>query len=285
MNACCDRLRLIHFADDTTAVCVRDDLKVLVEEVNLDLLKVKEWVDTNRLSLNVEKTNYILITDSDPNGLQPVMISGQIINRVTCCRFLGLYFDDKLTFKFHTNELCKKLSRVVGMMNRISGMVPPSVKIKIYNSLIYSRVSYGVAVWGGASSANISRMDRLLKRAYKYVSFGCRGFSIASNSFFKFSSIYDYFSMLKFYRIVSLGEHRFFATILGELMPSHDHNTRFVTNNLLNTPRLSKTKCQRMFLYRSVAMWNSLPESIKSCPSILGFKKMLKQHILGKLVS
>jgi len=282
MHRCCGRLKMVHFADDTTAVCVSNDTRELVEVVNSELVNIKEWVDTNRLSLNIGKTNYIVLSDAAIPDLYPVVISDSVVERVSSCKFLGVYFDQNLNFKIHVDELCKKLSQAIGMINRVSGLVPPNVKLKMYYSLIYSRVSYGVSVWGRSSILNVSRIDRLLRRAHRCVSYGFRGDLVVSDTFFDCNSIYEYFVLLKFFRIVNLRDHKYFSTILSDLVPSHTYGTRFSAKNHINTPILSKTKCQKLFLFQSISLWNQLPHVLKSCPSLPIFKKTLKQHILSR---
>ena len=64
MHRCSNKLAFIHFADDTTAFMSGSDLERLCEEVSQELQKVDEWMRANRLSLNVEKTNFMLFTHS-----------------------------------------------------------------------------------------------------------------------------------------------------------------------------------------------------------------------------
>ena len=47
----------ILFADDTNLFCTYDKLDILVNEINVELVKVLTWVRVNKLSLNIEKTN------------------------------------------------------------------------------------------------------------------------------------------------------------------------------------------------------------------------------------
>ena len=64
MHRCSNKLTFIHFADDTTVFMSGSDLERLCEEVSQELQKVDEWMRANRLSLNVEKTNFMLFTHS-----------------------------------------------------------------------------------------------------------------------------------------------------------------------------------------------------------------------------
>ena len=64
MHGCSNKLTFIHFADDTTVFMSGGDLERLCEEVSEELQKVDEWMRANRLSINVEKTNFMLFTHS-----------------------------------------------------------------------------------------------------------------------------------------------------------------------------------------------------------------------------
>ena len=48
------------FAADTNIYCDSDNLQLLTKIVNSELKKVKLWLDSNKLALNIEKTNYVL---------------------------------------------------------------------------------------------------------------------------------------------------------------------------------------------------------------------------------
>jgi len=282
MQNSCDKLRLVHFADDTTAIGVRENIDLLVRDVNADLYNVKDWLCSNRLSLNVEKTNYMIICDSSIPDHQSIEIAGKTITRVRSCKFLGVYFDDRLNFKVHVNELANKLSCAVGMLNRISIMVPQSVRLNIYHSLIYSRASYAIAVWGRSSVCNVGRIDRLLRKAKRCICFGARYESVTNSYFFSCGDIFEYASAVKFYKIINLNNHQYFVDIVSRLVPSHDHLTRFSSNNQLNIPHLSKSKCQKFYLYQSIVIWNALPSELRSLKSLRAFKINLKKFILER---
>ena len=55
------------FADDTNIYCESKDLSYLTKVVNKELRLVKKWLDANKLSLNIDKTNYIIFHSSSFN--------------------------------------------------------------------------------------------------------------------------------------------------------------------------------------------------------------------------
>ena len=48
------------FADDTNIYFGSDDIEKLTKKINKELVKVKKWLDCNKLSLNVNKTNFVM---------------------------------------------------------------------------------------------------------------------------------------------------------------------------------------------------------------------------------
>jgi len=59
----CDVLKLLNFvlfADDTKIYLSGNDLNELVISMEQEMVKVKEWFDINRLSLNLGKTKFMI---------------------------------------------------------------------------------------------------------------------------------------------------------------------------------------------------------------------------------
>jgi len=283
MSKSCDRLKLVHFADDTTAFAAHNDVVTLVEETNGQLNRVQEWLRANRLSLNIVKTSCMFITDRRAllENAPVIRIGNEVVKEVEHTKFLGVYLDNRLNFAIHTDALCKKLSRSIGVLNRLTDLAPPRVKLSIYNSLIFSHLIYGIVAWGGSSVSNVQRIDKLLKRAGKIVRFTGAGRPQFDVNLFTTRSAYEYFVSIKMFRVVRLGEHEHFLVLFNNLLPEHEHLTRFNSGLLYNTPQYCKSKCQKSFLFQSVDIWNRLPAEIKNCNTLNKFKFCLKNYLLN----
>ena len=55
-------MRFVHFADDTTVFASDSDINNVHATVNRELVGVDKWLKTNRLSLIVSKTLYVIIS-------------------------------------------------------------------------------------------------------------------------------------------------------------------------------------------------------------------------------
>jgi len=282
MSRSCPGLKLVHFADDTTAIKSMCSPEILVRDTNAELVKVKNWLCANRLLLNVSKTSYMIISDNSVNNFPVIKIADDVLDRVECSKFLGLKIDSRLNFKLYVGELCRNVSKSVGVLNRLNGLVPARVKLDIYNCLIYSRVSYGITSWGKGSALHVERVERGLIRARRSINFSNGGNAAVTDSLLRCGAIYEYFTALKFYKVIKLDQHSYFSRIFDNLVPRHHHRTRFSSGMNYSIPYLSKSKCQKSFYYQSVYVWNNLPNDIKSCTSLLKFKRMLKQWLIQR---
>ena len=63
MHRSSDQLLFLHFADDTTVLASDNDINGVHASVNRELVGVDNSPKTNRLSLNISKTSYMIISN------------------------------------------------------------------------------------------------------------------------------------------------------------------------------------------------------------------------------
>jgi len=280
MNRCSNRLKFIHFADDTTVFCSGQDINTLIDEVNEELVNICTWLYANRLSLNVDKTSFMITSDKNLHNITNMYINNVNIKIVTEAKFLGIIIDSCLTFRAHVGSVCRKMSKSIGILNRISSVVPPIAKKCIYFSLVYPYITYGIAVWGGRGISNNRRVERLMRRATKIVSYPQPIYHGITQYFFNFESVYKFFTLVKMFRVMKLEQHSYFRGNIDVLVPQHEHHTRFRQRGSLRPPQYSKTKCQKTFFFTSIGLWNDLPSEIRSCNTLGEFRKFLKAELI-----
>ena len=131
--------------------------------MNCELKKVKKWLDANCLALNIDETNFVIFHSPSIKLPEPVIIRfcRKKIQRENCVKFLSVLLDCNLSWKYHINELSKKLSRTIGIFYKIRHFVPCEILKKLCYSLFYSFVSYGIAVWGFRYKSHILKLSLL----------------------------------------------------------------------------------------------------------------------------
>ena len=91
MHRSSDQLRSVHFADDTTVFVSDSDINNIHASVNRELVGVDNWLKINRLSLNVSKTSYMII--SNHKTALDIEIRETILTKVSTVKFLGVMLD------------------------------------------------------------------------------------------------------------------------------------------------------------------------------------------------
>ncbi len=70
------------------------------------------------------------------------------IEKVSNFNFLGLTINEHLNWKCHIDNISNKISKNIGMINKLIHLLPLKTKTLIYNSLIVSHINYGLLAWG-----------------------------------------------------------------------------------------------------------------------------------------
>ena len=86
-------------------------------------------------------------------------IFDQTIIQKSYTKFLGLFIDDKLTWKPHaTKYVLSKISRIVGILGKLNSLLTSSSMKTIYYSLVYPHILYGVIFWKAVSKAEFNKI-------------------------------------------------------------------------------------------------------------------------------
>ncbi len=104
------------------------------------LLKIPS--DT-KLTLNTDKCKYMIFHTPQKkiNPLQ-LKIDNLIIDRIKEFIILGLTLNEHLNWKSHVDKIANKISRSMGILNKLKYVLPLSAKLHIYNSLILSHLNF-----------------------------------------------------------------------------------------------------------------------------------------------
>ena len=112
------------FADDTNITFAASTMTNLDKAVNLELRNLQRWLITNRLSLNIAKTEFMVIGSNQrihtlSNNQIDIEIDGKSIKKVKEAKSLGLFIDEHLSWAKHIEEISKKISTAIGTLKCI----------------------------------------------------------------------------------------------------------------------------------------------------------------------
>ena len=96
----------IQFADDTTVYCSGRNLRYLKWQITEDLGNISDWFKANKLTLSLNKTNYMIFNPKPNEPIDTTIYFENIaLPRVHNTKFLGIWLDDQLNWKCHLTHL------------------------------------------------------------------------------------------------------------------------------------------------------------------------------------
>ena len=144
-----DLMRFILFADDTNIFRSGCNLNVLANEISEELGKLQVWFNVNKLSLNIQKTNYMLFgrNMSLSSSELSIQINGKDIEKVHCTKFLGVLIDSKLNWYDQINRVSDKVSKCLAIMYKAKALLDKNALLTIYNTLFLPYLTYCCEIW------------------------------------------------------------------------------------------------------------------------------------------
>ena len=110
---------ILMYADDTVLFFANPDISVIQEKLNDDLSLMGTWLRDNCLFLNTSKTESMVFGTHARLARVcefNITINGCPIKRVTKFRYLGILFDECITWKTHVQSILSKAGKRVGML-------------------------------------------------------------------------------------------------------------------------------------------------------------------------
>ena len=287
------------YADDTTVTAAVDwrDTSKLTSTMSTALSSISNWTSENKLSIHDTKTKSALFASKrlraklSSDDVVRISLPGAStpLETVNSHKPLGITLDQDLSFDDHLEDLCKKLSKRIGLLKRIKNCLPIEERLNFYTAIIKPVMMYGSSVWTLTSKSNLESVLKLQKRAARTI--------LDKSNRARTRPLFNKLQWIPFHEeadILRLGI--LFKRIHGSL-PDYmldflvrncdkktrsTRNTRFSDLNFVCPRYKYETEAGRSFTVRSIKSWNALPANIKKISSFKSFKNTLMKMALEK---
>ena len=149
---CLNKTKPRLFADDTNLTAASQSITELENAVNSDLENLRKWLIANKLSLNVAKTEFILI------GSKPMIkgtadfhlnikIDNKPIKQIQECKSLGVIIDQYLSWNSNTENICKKVTAGISALRRLKHFANRETLLS-YTTHLYTHISNTAVKYG-----------------------------------------------------------------------------------------------------------------------------------------
>lgn len=282
LRVVCKNVMPLMFADDTCLLLSHSNIDTLIREANEELQNISKWFKVNQLSLNIEKTNFMIFSTKNKGDCQDIEVSidGLKISQVNQIKFLGVIVDQKLTWKYHIQHVCRKIMKSVGILSRVRSLIDISCMKTLYYSLIYPHILYCNIVWGATCQTYLNKILLIQKKFLRIMSNSNRSSSSAP-LFIKYNILTIFnvniycinIFMYKYVNMINIMP-RAFNNFFMYSSDVHAYSTRRCKDFYL--PFCRTTANQSTLKYRGPSLWNHLDPTLKTKTTLNSFKRELK---------
>ena len=245
---------------------------------------MSQWLNLNKLSLNVKKTKAMVFRMPQKKIIQPnIQINGSNIEFVENFIFLGITINNKLNWNSHINKVTNKISKTVGILNKLRSFLPSYVLQTIYNTLILPHLIYGILAWGRHTNA----IHKIQKRAIRIIA----GSKYNAHT----EPLFKQLTLLKACDICKLQELKFYHKLINRQLPKyfecfvyqtnldlHNYNTR--RGHRLHIPRINHAFAKLNIRHSVIQTVNNMPDNVIDkirTHNLKGFSTYAKNYFIS----
>ena len=147
----------------------------MIRQVNEEMAKIYAWVNANRLSLNIDKTNFMLFTPKNFSLCTDIVRHDIVINQIKIqevkeTKFLGVIIDNRLKWSSHIMYISKKIAKGIGIILKSRKVFDNETLLSLYHCFVYPYLHYCIHVWGKAYNTHLNDFVVLQNKAMRIIS-------------------------------------------------------------------------------------------------------------------
>ena len=287
---CCPSGKVRIFADDTNVFFHCNDKDELINTATTIMTELHSWFTANKLTLNTDKSSFTIFKtrQKNINNLpEHIEFLDFKIERTPYVKYLGVTIDENLTWDIHINEICTKLKSLFHIFYNIRDYLSIDNIKTIYYTLIYSRIKYGITLYGQAGSTKLKRIQTLQNQLLKVL--------LGKKFRFPTDDLHHELNILKVEDITNQEILSFVHNYFANKLPSAFDNYYQTFANLSDRVTRNSHTIQighhntkiaaRSLKISGAKKWNDLSNDIKSIKNIKTFKREYKSKCVPYLAN
>ena len=285
MGNACKELELVLFADDTNIFAQDREPAALFSKVNRGLRDLGTWFRSNKLTLNLKKTEYIYFGGPRAKSAEGLGLSvgEEEVRKVDGVKFLGVWVDERLRWTEQVSKVKRKVSQLLGVLGRARSVLGGDSLRALYNSLVLPHLQYCLMVWGDfAGDCNGSLGKNILscqKRLVGMIDERTKRYHadplFARHELLKIEDLYRQQLRIHAWRFWNRCLPQNQAAMLERVSQMHEHGTRLASRGMFVS-----TRDHRQVGYRVPKEWETLSEALRGASSLGAFKRQSKAEFL-----
>lgn len=244
----------------------------MTSKLNRELVNLNNYLQSNRLSLNTEKTHIMIFSNNRyTRSLNlNVTINGEVIATKTKTSFLGVRILNSLSWSDHINHVRNKIAKSVGIIKKVTKLLNHKTLVSLYKALVIPYLNYCNLIWGNAPNIHLNKLHVLQKKAIRVIhGLPAREHTseyFIQNNFLSIADIHKVSCIIFLYKLIFNTLPNFINIYFSHIILNYHHTdntnnqltTRGMTQNLLKLPRHRTTLKQSFFTYTTIKLYNTI---------------------------
>jgi hypothetical protein len=132
---CLNNCKSILYADDTLLYYSAKSTTELEAKINADLQSLSHWLNNNLLTLNYEKTKFMIFTNRKQSFINVnITIQNEKVSQEKSMKYLGVTFSEDLSWHEHIDKIISKINQRLGVLRRIKDFLDLDTCYILYTS-------------------------------------------------------------------------------------------------------------------------------------------------------
>ena len=260
------------------------ELEDSIKSVENCIISIHKWMSANFLKLNEDKTEILIITSKHfKRYISDVSFSlgNSIVTPGEKAKNIGIIVDDQFNLKSHIGNICKSSCYQLRCIGAIRKHLTRDACLTLIHSFITSKIDYCNSLYFGLPEYQLKRLQSIINSAARIVSLlpkSCHITPVLRNlHWLPIHKRIEYKILLLVYKCL----HGLAPAYLSQLISLHNppRILRSSSTLSLSSIRTNTTYGCRAFSSSAPMLWNSLPVSLQTAPSLSLFKVHLKTHL------
>lgn len=265
------------FADDTTITIRGKCLSNIAKVLNEILRYANRWCDENKLTLNTQKTEYMIFGSKirkNKAGHIILKIGNDILREVKSYKYLGTTLDENLQASSQLARLNQQIAVKLTTFRKIRNYMSENTAAKIYKATILPIIDYNDIIYMLLSKQQQVKLQRIQNRALRTV---FKGKKLSILDMHEKAGL-DYLEDRRELHLLTLMFDRTQDQAYIEIAP---RSTRSADAVMLRTPKPCTSKLAKAPIYMGSKMWNELPIRMRKSKSRQELKTLFKRRKAG----
>ena len=265
-------------------------MQEVLERISLCIAEINTWMTSNFLKLNVSKTEFTILCRKNQfnENLSNVKLNvcDNEIALSSKVKNLGICIDSCFTLSSHVSNTVRTCNFHLKNLWRIRRFINEKTCHHAVRALVLSRLDYCNSLFSVLCVKDQKKLQSVQNRAARLV------FSVGRNihtsplirelHWLPFSQRVKFKLCLYIYKLINSTGPSYLVNTIAHYTPARNLRSLNDTTKLV-IPRTNLSIAEKRFSIAGSRVWNTLPSSIRTTPTISSFKRQLKSYLFPNI--